>query len=161
MINLQPRIKHWLGGLILLAALFVAFSSVIGWRMQRVATVMTQQVNPPVAGAALKLELRLTQEQEGRIRELDRKYQMEVQAFCERHCSAKMRIGEILKSGRTDDPALLQLGREVGEAYAGSEEATLQHVAAVCSILNPEQKAAFLKKVAGGISATCPTEFVR
>ncbi|MBI4028321.1 MAG: Spy/CpxP family protein refolding chaperone [Verrucomicrobia bacterium] len=159
--NLTPTVKKWIGGFVVLTLLLIVFPTVIAWRMQCVATAMTREISAPLADVSAQADLRLTKEQKSQIRGLEEKYQKEVCALCERHCAAKLKIGELLQAGRADDPLLLQLGREVGEAYSASEEATLRHVLAVCAILTPEQKTVFLKKVAGSISATCPKEFVR
>jgi len=153
--------KKWITGTLMLLLLVGLTLMFIGWRMQNLATMMSEQMLASSPATSMYQDLQLTDAQKKQIQALEKQYQSEVRVFCERHCSTRMKIAELLKSGEPNMEKLLPLQREVCEAYSGSEEATLRHVVHVSEALNPQQKAAFLKKFATSITVTCPMQFVQ
>ena len=154
-------LRKWFAGSLILIGLILLTPWLIGWRMQTAARKITQQMSAPLAKISLEKDLHLTQEQISKITSLEKSYADEMSLHCERHCSARLKIGKILEQNPSDLSSLQPLGTEVGEAYANAEQATMQHIARVCEILTPEQKARFLKKIAGNIAATCPDPFIK
>ncbi len=161
MMYLTSLAKKWIAGVLMLMLLVRLTSLFIGWRMQNLATVMSEQMLASSPATSLYQDLQLTDAQKKQIQALEKQYQSEVKVFCERHCSARMKIAELLKSGEPAMEKILPLQREVCDAYSGSEEATLRHVVRVSEALNPQQKAAFLKKFATSITVSCPMQFVQ
>ncbi len=154
MFDLISYNKRWVGGGILLL-LAVGFLGFMEWRIQKMTATLLQQISSPMVGITLNQKLALTEIQKNQIQSLEKKYESELRVCCERHCSSRMKIGELFQSGQVDHAALTQFTREVCDAYAEGEEATMQHIVAICSILYPQQKAIFLKQVATQIAAGC------
>lgn len=150
--------KKWIGGILLLLLVIGLTTLVIGWKMQCVTDSM--KMATPATGISLYQDLKITDAQKEKIQALDKEYQKQTLAYCEHHCSARMKIGKLLESGQPDSQELFRLQREVSDAYASSEEATLKHVMQVSEILTPEQKVLFLKKFGDHVQASCPLEFV-
>lgn len=152
--------KRWIGGLVLILALLCITPLVVGWRVQCVMSSMVKQPSSP-SEFALFDGLNLTPEQKEKIQILEKDYEKQTTIFCQNHCSARMKIAEVLKSKQPDIQTLSKIQNEVSSAYSASEELTLQHVLRVSEILTPDQRATFLKKYSDHIEATCPLEFVR
>jgi len=161
MSTLTQRAKHWISGAVLLLVLLLAFPWLIAWRMQTAATAMSRQMTSPLASISILEELALTADQKKQIQQLEDSYRSEMRKFCGQHCSARMKIGEMLQSGKVDSKDLPSWGKEAGNAYSGAEQATIQHLVRVCEVLSPGQKEILLKKVADHIAATCPKEFMQ
>ena len=153
--------KKWIGGILLLGLIAGIASMLMGWRAQEIRVMMGQQISSPVIGISMYQELQLSDVQKKQIQALEKEYQKTLSALCERHCSAKLRIGVLLQSGKTDEKSLLPLAQEVGRAYSECEQATLRHVAQICDLLTSQQKTIFLKQIADHIAATCPKEFIK
>jgi hypothetical protein len=153
--------RKWITGSLILIGLLVAAPWLIGWRMESVTRQITQEMSTPLVKVSLDKELGLSPDQITKIAELESSYTEWMSQCCERHCTARMKIGKLLEENPGDLSSLNGLGKEVGEAYANAESATMEHVIRVCEILTPEQKAIFLKKIGRNISATCPASFVK
>ena len=153
--------KKWISGILVLMLFAVAVFLLMGWRMQAITTAMSQQITSPLYGTSVYQKLQLTDDQKNQIQALEKEYQKKISVYCGRHCSARLKIGQLLQAGQTDEKSLLPFAKEVGDAYAECENLTLQHVSQICSLLNPQQKAAFLKEVSDHIAATCPKQFMQ
>ena len=154
-------LKKWIGGITALILFTATVFLLMGWRMHSMTMAMSQQVSSPLYGASVYQKLQLTDDQKKEIQTLEKEYQKKVSIFCGRHCSARLKIGQLLQAGETDEKSLLPLAQEVGSAYAECENLTLQHVAKICALLNPQQKTVFLKGVSDHIAATCPKQFMQ
>jgi Spy/CpxP family protein refolding chaperone len=157
--NMTLFTKKWIGGLLTLALLFAAAFLLIGWRMQDVASDMSEKVAPS-SSLSLFEELKLSDVQKKQVRALEEQYQSEVAKCCKEHCSARDQIARRLEANAPLEE-ILGLQKQVSHAYSSSEEATLRHVMRVCEILTPEQKKVFLQKFATSISVHCPMKWVQ
>jgi Spy/CpxP family protein refolding chaperone len=158
--NNNNTTRKWITGSLILIGLLVVAPWLIGWRMESVTRQITQEMATPLAKVSFDKELKLNADQIAKITDLESSYTEWMSQCCARHCTARMKIGKLLEENPGDLSSLNELGKEVGEAYANAEKATMEHVIRVCEILTPEQKAIFLKKIGRNIAATCPAPFV-
>lgn len=158
---LNNNARKWITGSFILVCLLLLTPWLIGWRMQTVSRQISQDMSAPLAKVSLDRELNLTEDQKSQIISLETSYGIVMSGCCERHCTARMKIGKLLEENPGDLSSLNDLGKEVGEAYSNAEQATMQHVIRICEILTPEQKTVFLNKIGKNISATCPEPFVK
>ncbi len=158
---ITEKARHWIGTLMLVLFIILVTPSLVVWRMQSATTSMTQRFTSPLAAVSTQDDLKLTDSQKRQIETLEKEYREKLGEQCKRHCSARMELGTQLQDGQVDEKHLLELGRAAGDAYARAEVATVEHMAKVCTVLNPDQKKILLKKVGAHIAATCPKEFLQ
>ena len=156
--ELNAASKKWIGGAVALGLLLALGLWLLPWKMRHVSREIARQFDGPVATASQDLQLR--PEQRRQIEALEQTYRATLRDLCQRHCAARMQIGETLRGGRGDPETLRRLSREAGAAYSATEEATLEHILRVAQVLDAgAQRQAFQNKVAAAITATCPMEF--
>lgn len=154
-------VRKWITGSIMLTALLILTPWIVGWRMEAVSQKIAQEMSTPLAKTSIDKELKLSEDQKSKLAVLESHYADEMSKCCERHCSARMKMGTLLVENPHDLKFLAELSKEVGDAYVHAEQATAQHVVQVCELLNQEQRAIFLKKISKNISATCPAPFAK
>jgi len=98
MSTLTQRNKHWISGAILLLLLLLACPWLIAWKMQSTATAMSRQMTSPLGSISMQKDLDLTAEQKRKIQHLEDQYRSELRNLCGQHCSARMKIGELLQA---------------------------------------------------------------
>jgi Spy/CpxP family protein refolding chaperone len=152
--------KKWIGGIVLLLIVLIATPCFVGWRMEQVAHSMSSKMNQAQTSSLFE-GLQLTKDQQDKIQKLEDEYNKVTTKACEQHCSARMKIAQLLQVGTVDSEKLLQIEKDEAQAYSTSEVATLQHVLRISDILTPDQRTVFLKKYGERIQSTCPLEFVR
>lgn len=89
-------------------------------------------------------ELNLTDTQARQIRELHVPLETRLQDCCNRHCAARMRLGEALRreAGGEDGPAEAIL-QEMLRTYEASERVALDHIRRVRAVLDETQRTRF------------------
>lgn len=154
-------LKKWAGGIVLLLALTCCAAMAFHWSVWRGREAFLKHEAALPSGLFTDPALKLSETQKQQIRQLEADYHARMRDCCARHCAARVKIGELLRAGNSTEEELQKHVRDVSQAYAESEQATVHHVMAVGQVLTTEQKNLFLKKIAGQISATCPPEYMR
>jgi hypothetical protein len=154
---MTTHIKKWMGGILLLVFFCTLAPLLAGWRVRGITD--TAERDLPLSPQNLYEQLQLTTLQRGKLDGLESAYRKEIHRACERHSGARMRIAEMLESGKLDPQLLLRLQREVGNAYAAAEESTVRHMVRVADILDSDQRAVFLARVGEHLRSSCPPEF--
>lgn len=108
--------------------------------------------------ALMTRTLELTPDQQAQIASWHIELAAALEICCDRHCAARLRLGEALTGEPSDDEALTDAWlQDMGRAYLESERAILRHIRQVRTILNPEQRARFDRMIKENLCRSCPT----
>jgi nickel and cobalt resistance protein CnrR len=96
----------------------------------------------------LSRELRLTEVQAGAVRHLQSNLSATLAACCARHCAARAQLADALRNATNGTAEARAIVAQMCRAEADSELATLEHIQQVRSLLTPEQRALFDRRMA-------------
>lgn len=136
----------------ILAAAVVAFG-VTRWTARAAPEITLDRMQD---SEWLVRELNLTPDQATELKKLEQGYGVELAGSCERHCSARMQIGEELFHPDWNADKQTALAEQLCHAERDSELATLEHIRRVHSLLTAEQKKKYEALVTSCICSDCP-----
>jgi Spy/CpxP family protein refolding chaperone len=102
--------------------------------------------------------LDLTPEQVSAIQELKRDYRSALESCCERHCSARMEIGEDVFAADGSEEKQKEIAERLCRAQLDAELATIEHMRGVHRLLNPDQKKKYEELVQTCVCDSCPAD---
>lgn len=106
----------------------------------------------------LARELRLTPEQAAALQGLKKNYVETLSGCCERHCAARMEIGDSLFRDDWNEERQKELSEKLCRAQLDTEMATLDHIRKVHRLLTPDQQEKYEELVSSCLCAECPTK---
>ena len=159
--DVSELLRKWIGGIVLLLVLVGLAALILGRCVAKQRETLIKHETALPSGLFDDPALKLSTEQRQQIRKLEADYHARMRDYCARHCAARAKIGELIRTGNPTETELQKLAQEVGDAYTASEQATIRQVMEVGKALAPEQRGLFLRKIAGQISATCPKEYMK
>ena len=104
----------------------------------------------------LERALKLAPDQVAELRKLEQAYGSDLSDCCERHCAARMEIGETLFKPDWNSDKQKELSEKLCKAQLDTEVATLEHIRKVHSLLTPDQQTTYEELVSSCICSACP-----
>lgn len=140
---------------VIFAAAFLGSWAYAKWR-QTTATPSPSHVHAADELSWLRSELGLNPAQADKLEKLHEEFLFEQARLCERHCSARFELAELIKKNTEMSPKMKELSAAMSEAEAESERLTMEHILAVGKELTEEQRAKFVAKVYQQMCSGCP-----
>lgn len=106
-------------------------------------------------GVPWSQRLGLSGEQKERVAVLEKSFLRQSQAACGTLCAKRAQMIELLKKESPDRPALSALVEEIGAEQLAMEKASLDHVLAVASQLDPAARERYLAMVREDLRTAC------
>jgi len=100
-------------------------------------------------------ELRLSDEQANKVRNLHVSLGAKLNDCCARHCAARARLGQALAADTNGSAQADLVLEEMCRVYEQSERATLDHILAVRAVLNEEQRRRFDAMISACMCQPC------
>ncbi len=97
----------------------------------------------------------LTPEQRQAVAEADKQFVSQKEASCGILCAKRAQMIQLLKQPEPDRTTLVQLTEEIGQEQTLLEKATLDHLLAVGSHLDPDQRQKMMASVAEELRTAC------
>jgi Spy/CpxP family protein refolding chaperone len=101
--------------------------------------------------------LDLTPEQRIAVERAEKQYLEGLAAQCASHCAARARLHDVLFAPEADGAATRKLLEAMATAQSACEQATVDHIRRVYSLLTPEQQPRFRQAVLGSVCGGCRT----
>jgi Spy/CpxP family protein refolding chaperone len=89
--------------------------------------------------AWLKQNLKLTPVQVGEIQKFEAEFQKQFNEMCAAHCDARLALGDELAKPQPDPAKAQSCVERMNKAQASAENATLEHILKVRTVLTDEQ----------------------
>jgi len=151
----------------ILAAFFIGIllSAMLGVILGRLCLSRTCGMPPdtrtlqPQDTVWLMRNLKLPQEQQAAVKQLEQDYRATLTAQCASHCATRAKLQSVLftADAGVDDAAIRVLVDDLGKAQTACELATIRHIQSIYALLTPAQQGIYEKAVAASVCGTCPT----